>query len=295
MNRTPIALAAAAVAAAALPAAAQVVIDGDLEAEYGPALFVQDTPTAFGDNTNPDPDRSTSGSEIDGVFATVADGNLNVLVTGNLESNFNKLFLFLDTGAGGQNTLAVDDDDDSTPPVNPNSDFGILQQLGGLTFDDGFAADYFVNYRTGGDPIESFVNVGPLGQGNVDTFDGGAGVARSLSNGVEVDIDQSNVLGVTDSTAAGAAAVTTGFEISIPLSELGNPDQVGIAGFISGGDFLSNQVIGGVGGAGNLGAGSGVDFGTIAGDQFVTVVVPEPAAATALGVLGLVALRRRGR
>ena len=295
MQKMPF-LAATAISATLAAAAGAVVIDGDLESDYGPILFTQDTPTGFGDNLNPAADRSTSGSEIDGVYATVFGGNLNILVTGNLESNFNKLFLFLDTGSGGQNTLVADDGDDTTPAVNPDSDFGILQQLGGLTFDDGFDADYFVNYRTGNDPIESFINVGALGAGpGSDVFDGGAGVTRTLSNGVVATIDQSNVAGVTDTTTAGADLVTTGFEIAIPLSELGNPSTVDITGFVTGGDFLSNQVIGGVGGAANLGAGSGVDFGTIDGAQFVSVVVPEPATAGLLAVGGLTLLRRRSR
>ena len=288
-THTSIALAAAA-ALACSSAAFGVEIDGDLEADYGTILFTQDTATGFGDNVDPSPERSVAGSEIDGVYATIFDDNLNILVTGNLESNFNKLFLFLDTGTGGQNTLSDD------PAVNPTSDFGILQTLGGLTFDDGFEADYFVNFRTGNDPIESFVNVGPLGQGEADAFDGGAGLLRTLSNGAVATIDQSNIAGVTDTTTAGADAVTTGFEIAIPLSELGDPSLVNIAGFISngGGDFLSNQVIGGLGGAGNLGAPGDVDFGDIAGQQFVTVVVPEPATGLAvLGLGGLTLLRRR--
>ena len=45
---------------------------------------------------------ASSGSEIDQVFAQVADGRLNVLITGNLESNFNKLNVFIDSNPGDE-------------------------------------------------------------------------------------------------------------------------------------------------------------------------------------------------
>ena len=87
-----------------------------------------------------------------------------------------------------------------------------------------------------------------------------------------------------------AAAVATGFEFSIPLSVLGNPtDDIDVVAFISGGNFLSNQVSGdGANGVDNLGTASGVNFDTIGGDQFVTVAIPEPATLRP-------ALRRRPR
>ncbi len=81
------------------------------EAFYGMPLSIQDTATHFGDNNNPDPRYSDTafgfagGSEIDQVFGRIAGDRLYVLITGNLESNFNKLEVFIDSEAGGVNVL----------------------------------------------------------------------------------------------------------------------------------------------------------------------------------------------
>ena len=306
---TPAAIAAVALAAAGVlaPAASAQTIDGSLDASYGPALFTQNTATGFGDNPNPDP-LIANGSEIDGVYANVANGNLNVLVTGNVETNFNKLQLLIDSQAGGQTTL----------DASGTTGGGQLPILNGLTLDTGFTADYFVNFNGGfavNDGVTDtqpsffldFVPIGGSGQ-----FVGGSGAGTGTITGtgdfagVIASIDNSNVAGVTGppdtGTTTGAAAVTTGVEFQIPLSLLGNPTgPIGLAGFINGSDstFLSNQVIGGLGaGAGNLGGPNTVNFQNVDGNQFVTVpnaaAVPEPASLGLLGAgVGLTLLRRR--
>lgn len=100
-----------------------------------------------------------------------------------------------------------------------------------------------------------------------------------FGGGIRIAIDNSNVAGVTGGTGpSSGAGVTTGVEIAIPLSQLGNPTgAIRIAGFINGGghDFLSNQVIGSLpDGFGNLGEPRNVDFSAYDGDQFVTVPAP---------------------
>jgi hypothetical protein len=106
-----------------------------------------------------------------------------------------------------------------------------------------------------------------------------------ISNLVQLAMNNSNVAGVTDSSAAGAADVNTGLEICIDLDELGwDGDQdILIAGWIANGgfDFLSNQVLGGLPTADNIGArdadGDGendLDFNAIAGDQFLNLSNP---------------------
>src|SRR5688572_14025771 len=96
---------------------------------------------------------------------------------------------------------------------------------------------------------------------------------------ITIAINNSNVLGVTGGDAKGAATATTGIEIRIPMSALGNPaGPIKICGFINSGghDFMSNQVTGGLpSGTGNLGDPRNVNFsdsmGGHGGEQFVTV------------------------
>src|SRR5690606_22850689 len=70
--------------------------------------------------TVPHPDIA-NGSEIDAVYGLVTDDRLYLMVTGNLQSNFNKLHLFFDIADGGQNTLRGD---------NQNIDFNGLNRMG---------------------------------------------------------------------------------------------------------------------------------------------------------------------
>ena len=133
-------LAAAAVVAVPAFASAQTV-DGMLDVDYGLPLSVQDTRTGFGNNTDSSATVAT-GSEIDGVFGNVSGGNLNLLVTGNLETNFNRLVLFFDTGAGGDNVVGT----------TPTASAGILGDFNGLTFDSGFTANNFLVVNGGQQP-----------------------------------------------------------------------------------------------------------------------------------------------
>jgi len=105
---------------------------------------------------------------------------------------------------------------------------------------------------------------------------------------VQVAIDNSNVAGVTDSSAssAAAAAVSTGIEICIDLDELGwdGSQDILMGGWVSndGFWFLSNQVIGGLpDNSDNIGNRDtnddgmvDLDFANIAGDQFINLSAP---------------------
>ena len=102
---------------------------------------------------------------------------------------------------------------------------------------------------------------------------------RNYNNLVDIELafDNSNTMGVNSGsgmTMGNPETVATGLELSIPLSEIGNPTgdftaTVFINGTVH--DFASNQ-FGGVGVLqGNLGPTSGIDLSKIAGDQFVTI------------------------
>ncbi|MCE9627097.1 MAG: hypothetical protein K8R56_04170 [Candidatus Eisenbacteria bacterium] len=259
-------------------AALAVTIDGSLDFTYGPAVHVQTTQTQFGD-ANINLQDYANGSELDGLHARVESGVLYLLITGNLESNFNKLELFFDTQAGGQNVLRSD---------NPDVDFNGLNRLAGLKFDTAFSPDYYITFGGGydGSGYRLFANYAEL-------LTGGAGAGYFLGsntavtpgplngganpNLIQITINNSNSLGVSPGCDASSGdGVQTGMELAIPLTALGSPSGGCIkifAGVNGGGhDFFSNQIIGSLPpGTCNLGNPTFVDFSAISGDQYVTV------------------------
>jgi len=305
--------------AAALPASAAPILDGTRDGSYS-LRSVQTVQTQFGDG-NP-----TGGSELDAAYARVEGGTLYLMLTGNLEANFNKLNIFIDSVAGGQNTLQNDVLNGGNNPTND----GWAGKYAGFTFDAGFDADYLLIVRNGNfmgnrfDIDYAVIGGGAVGVEAATAVFGGA-LTGSNANalpgvGVGVAFNGSNTGGVTGGFAAAdqmaAAAVTTGIELAIPMSALGNPDpeDILVSAMISGSnhDYLSNQFLGGLTPPqGNLGGdGAGGFNGTVgqlnlqnnayaAGDQFFSVGraadAPEPStmALLGLGLVGIVGLGRR--
>jgi hypothetical protein len=287
-------------AAMAAPASAQIVVDGTKDAGYGAALAVQSVDTQFGD-ANPN-----GGSELDGGYGRIAGGQLYLMLTGNIEANFNRLEIFIDSKAGGQSAF------DSSG----NDGAGAMD---GLVFDAGFTADYHITVRRGNDGGNDkldidFANlIAQSASGYFDVIGGSTG-SGTTGTGVNasplgVAYDNSNIAGVAGGSAAAnqaaAAAVTTGFELSISLSDLGyigGPIRVMAGQNNQNHNYWSNQFLGGLPPGGNLGGdeaggftGEGaVDMTHFAGDQFFTVV-PEPmtGALSAFAVFGFVAAARR--
>ncbi|MEJ5253614.1 MAG: hypothetical protein HPY54_07030 [Chthonomonadetes bacterium] len=258
---------------------AQPVIDGSLDADYR-VLAVQDTQTGFGDSNLGQVDYA-NGSELDVAYGVVKDGWLYLLLAGNLESNFNKLEIFFDTRPGGQNRLRGD---------NPDVDFNGLNRMGddgsgnGLTFDPAFEADFWVGVTGGGAPYRLYANYAELGSPGVGLYLGNTGAASdgelvdgNNPFGIRVTIDNSNTGGVTGGTGIGnGTGVTTGVELAIPLSAIGSPTgPFKVCVFINGlsHDYLSNQVLAGIGGGGNLGEPRLVNFGNIPGEQYFWVPI----------------------
>lgn len=250
-----------------------IVVDGTLDPIYGAALCVQNNATGFGDNTDPAIDVA-NGSELDAAYAVIDGGMLYLFFTGNLQTNFNKLEIFVDAQSGGQNRLLG---------TNPDVDFNGLNRMGddgnnnGLIFDNVFFSNYYFTASGGNSPYELYANTAPTdGSGGAGTFlGGGPGSIQALSNGGTIAVNNSNVAGVSDIMVGNPAAVTTGIEWSIPLSAIGNPSGlIRITAFVngSGHDFLSNQVLCGIGnGQANLGEPRNVDLSNIGSDQYFSL------------------------
>lgn len=310
----------------AAPVSAQIVVDGTRDAGYGAALAVQTVETQFGDSTG----GITGGGELDAGYAAISGGRLYVMLAGNIENNFNKVSVFIDSQPGGENVL------NGALAYDFNN---VASNFGGLTFDAGFEADYhlFGRWGGGGNVFDlDFVNRAASVPGNVrgDTgsasvgggtaiqsgsvLGNGTGTTSILTSPVTFGFNNNNSAGVVGGTGAAdqtaAAAVTTGLEFSVALADIGNPsfgDLIKIHAVYGNGDnnYHSNQVLAGLpapqGNLGGDGAGgftgglSGINFNNFAGDQFFSLRVPVPEPSTlalaGLGLCGVMAnaLRRK--
>jgi len=293
-----------------------IVVDGVLDADYGNPKVGQIVHTGFGNATD-GVNGYANGSELDGGWIKVdADtGMLYIFLSGNLESNFNKLDIFIDCVPGaGQNEVRSD---------NPDVDFNGLSRMGrdtvnnlpGLKFDADFAPDFFVTTTLGG--YDGTTGAGPTQYANIAqmlTDGGGVGAyigsgpftnAQTGSNliddqvyGCKLSTNNSNASGVSgDSASAGSGCgITTGMEIMIPLVLTGwdGSSDIKVCAFINGQghDYASNQVLGSLpAGSGNLGGdGTGgyvggwpaalrFDFSTIAGNQYFSTADADACAA----------------
>lgn len=277
-------------------ALAQPVIDGSIAGDGYAEASVQMVQTQFGDNL----------SELNAAYARIQGGKLYLALTGNIEDNFNKLEIIIDSVAGGENVY-------SGQPGNDNTG-----NMSGLTFDSGFEADYHLILRRGFDgSTDRFdLDYAVLGTPNFsfypDVFGGtkeGSGTTGTGANAfpIAVAYDNSNTGGVTGGTGAAdqdaARAVQTGVEIAIDLADLGAPaGAFKILAFVNNGDhnYASNQFLGSLeppqgnlGGDGFGGFTGSLDFdlNDFAGQQYF--IVPAPGALALLGLAAAPALRRR--
>jgi len=288
------ALAAAGLAAGVAHAQVNGSISGD---GYGSAYAVQTVETQFGDNE----------SELNAAYARISGGRFYLALTGNIQNNFNKLEIFLQSGPGGNNVFDSSGNDGASA-------------MDGLTFASGFAPNYHLIARRGNDNGPKFdldfANLAAqTASGYFNIFGGADFGSGSTGTGVnsqpiEVGYDGSNVAGVAGGTGpanqAAASAVTTGFEISIALSDLGlqglDTDQVCVMVFQNNQNhnYASNQFLpgltaprGNLGGDGNGGftGGLAIDLNNYMTEGYF--IVPAPSAAALLGLGGLVLARRR--
>ncbi|MFN0135215.1 MAG: DUF6923 family protein [Phycisphaerae bacterium] len=261
-------------------------IDGSRDAAYSSPRALQDTPTGFGNATLGQIDLA-NGSELDAAYDFVQDGVLYLFFAGNLESNFNKLELFIDSRPGGQNQLRGD---------NPDVDFNGLNRMGndgsgnGLKFDAGLEPDYYLTFACG-EPagpgsFATFASFAELltdgGGGGAYIGSGGAGAnALIAANGIRIAINNSNTGGVSATEVNAPSEVNSGIELAIPLALVGAPDYVHICAFINGEqhDYVSNQSLPGMNGTGNPGEPRALDLHELPGAQFVSVGVQPPPLA----------------
>ncbi len=296
MTRMLTALAVAGLAAGA----ANAQVDGSILGDgYGAPFSVQTVNTEFGDNQ----------SELNAAYARISGGRLYLAFTGNLQDNFNKLELFLQTGPGGSNVF-----------TSAGNDFA--SNMNGMTFAGGFAPNFHVISRRGnfeGDRFDlDFANLDNSTfsfYGNVfggTNFGSGSTGTGVNAQPIEVAYNGSNAAGVVAGSGPAnpvdAAAVTTGFEFSFALSDLGllgiEGETICVMAFVNNGDhnYASNQFLPGLNAPqGNMGAdGTGLFTGSINFDLnnfqsqgYFVVPVPAPSAFALLGLGGLALARRR--
>jgi hypothetical protein len=274
------------------PPAAAYVIDGQLDAAYGPVpSLVQTLQTELnmgqiqGDNSLGDFNYA-NGSELDAVWARVSNDTLHLFVAGNLALvlNFQQnrtiphiLNLFVDTTPGGFNTLIV----------------GAGHPINGFTFDAAFAPEYWFEFYGDGDQNgttwDAFRGLLPPAGTGALTFLGqtpagppGTLVGGTNPFGVRVTIDNRNVAGVTfGCNVSSGADVTHGIEWSIPLTAIGSPEgcfQLAMIVRTQGttNSAVSNQMLAPLpAGTCALGSAQFVNLGNFAGDQFFQVC-PTP-------------------
>lgn len=258
-----------------------VVVDGMLDTGYGDAVSTQTVNTAWEDNLD----------ELNAAYARIQNGKLYLMITGNMNPNWNSIEIFIDSSSA-VTTNVLD------AAGNDNTD-----NMDGLVFDSGFSPDYHLNIRLGefsgaynfNVDFSDLANKTTSYHGNLfEGLDGGIGYMGSgdaSSNSIAFAFTNSNaegvVAGISAANQADALAVSTGLELAISMSDLDNPyANIRIATMVttSAHSQLSNQILSGVPAPQDeLGATSNVNFTAFSGDQFFSVftrALPDPTIAS---------------
>lgn len=252
-----------------------------------PLLSTQANASNYGNPPSAAGQGSPGSSRLDAAWGTISGGRLKLLIAGNLEGSYNKAWIFLDDGTGGQSTLRGD---------NADNGFGEINGMSGMKFDAGFSPTRFIRIEHGSGFLGIRTGTLPSAAGGVgaDIFTSGGTGSLPLSNvsggsGVNFGWDNSSVTG-----GPGIGGVASGWNFDIDLAAFFGAavGSVKVQAFVTnpGGNGLSNQVLNS--GNSNYPGAGGFDWSSIAGNQYFEVV-PAPASAALLGLGGLVAARRR--
>jgi len=192
-------------------------IDGTRDAAYGAPLALQTNRTGFGNATNGL--QTANGSELNGIYMCQDAQNVYIFLSGNMQSNYNKLELLIDTdeATNGQNPIAT---------TSPDVDFGALGKLNGMTFDAGFAPDFYITFGCGNANADYYPNFAVInssdgGYMGTNVAGNGSGVLGGGNNrGIEISLDNSNAAGVAGGCPppAGNADNANGSEIDAVYS-----------------------------------------------------------------------------
>ena len=164
-------------------------------------------------------------SSLANAYAVNDGTHLYLFIGGNIQGNYNKFLIFIDSKTGGQNTLNFTSGPDNT------------SNLTNMKFDSSFEADYFIVFRWGGSSGNAYGDLATLGASGSAVSSSSIISAGTLSQGVSWAAVNTASNGPTDSGPGESANVTTGMEFKIPLSIIGNPSaSVKICAFVSGGD-----------------------------------------------------------
>ncbi|MEO1058520.1 MAG: alpha-amylase family glycosyl hydrolase, partial [Actinomycetota bacterium] len=225
----------------------------------------QDTPTAMGDNV----------AELNQLYVAFEPDGVRIGITGNLPTDGTALGVLIDVEPGGQSVLDLAGY--VGPPSGPGGLDNAVMEPGfepeRLLWVNAFASNVYVDLFAlpgSGGHSKRYMGVGSVGSGN------GLLAGGDNPHGLQVALDNGNTAGVTGVSASGAATAQDGFEILLPLQELGgSPTEVGLSAFlIDGSGSTGNQWLPGVGGL-TSGLGTSPDLTAVAGDQFV-VAAPIP-------------------
>jgi len=279
---------------ACVSTASAATVSGTLGPQYGSPLVVQASQSNVGGTGDPsEPADANSGSQLNAAYGYISNGTLYVFCSGNLTfwlqlegqvTHWMPLDLFIDSTPGGQHQLLA-----NNPAVAPGyPGYYNVNNTAGLTFDDGFAADYWLSI--GGKDMNprwpsmsAYFATLPTGGGGSgaylgSTASGPRGVLTGGTNpdGIQVAFDDDNRLGLGSGCGpANPTGVSTGIEWAIPLAAIGNPTGcVRVCACVVNQDhsMISNQVLGPLPpGTCSLTPAAATDFSSVPGDQFFTI------------------------